>query len=224
MAGQAVASVDLPDRLYTDDENNENSSGRSIRRVLMFTGGAGPASTSSTGNGTAKLGAIGALAVTVSPKAALFGFRLQGGTLAGGHGYIDTDFLGGYGLRAKGFWLGPVLGVGLDFTTGSQDLTPTPMAFVVPPGGYFEYGARLYYAFPKNGAIEFIYSKTFRTSTKLASQQRGDLRFTYEGFGPTLSLTYRYAEHLADVDGFFSWFSSSARIAKTSWLLGGIGF
>ncbi len=223
-AGKSVASVDLPNRLYTDDDLNERSSGRSVRRALMLTFGAGPASTASPNGGAAKLGAIGSLAVTVSPAAGLFGFRLHGGTLAGGHGYVDADFLGGYGVRAKGFWLGPVLGLGGDFTTGSQDATPTPTEFLVPPGGYFEYGARLYYAFPKNGTIEFTYSKAFRTSSKLASQKRGDIRFTYSGFGPALSLTYRYAEHLADGDGFFSWFSNTTRIAKTSWLLGGLSF
>ena len=224
VGARKIASIDLPITLENYDSLNDSTSGRETAQVISILVAAGPALTKT--DTTSSTGGLATLQLAVNPEAYMFGFRMTGGGLAagGGHGFFDFDFNVGYGAKARGLWIGPVLGLGGDFTTGSQDSTPTAEVFTVRPGLYFEYGARLLYAFPKNGKLELQYNKAFRSTTALAAEKRAEGRFFYHGLGTHLVLTVRYTEYLPDVDSFFGVFSKDGRLARSTWILGGFGF
>lgn len=222
--GYEVKVKPLEMRLWDDDELDRLTSGRGFREALTLHLSVGPTFTSTTGGTETKTGGTVGLTVETGSAAPLFGVHLGGGSLAGGHGFVDAVFIGGYGLSTHSLWLGPTLGLGGDFTTGSQDLTPTPDGFIIPPGFLFEYGARLHYAFPKNGSVAALYAKRFRTAEDLPREKIAELRFSYSGLGTPLVATYRYTEWLGDGDGFLTAFGADKRYAKTNWFLLGYGF
>lgn len=194
---------------------------REIRGFIMLSLTGGVASASTTGGMDSSTGGIASLAVSMFPHTSRKGggFRISGGKADSW--LMDIDFYGGYGFRLGWLSMSAVAGIGLDFTPGNQDgIGPTPGSFILPVGGYVEYGARIGYP-SAYGSLELMYTKAFRTSSAMSSEKRGDIRLAAK----LVAVTLRYVEYLDDVDGFFTPFSANdERIAKMFWILGGIGF
>lgn len=208
--GDAVAQT--PIRYFSTD-----SAVQEFRSILTLTLTGGVSSATPTGDTSSIGGGIASFAVNVMG----FGFRLNGGLDGNGTGVIDFDFLASYGAWIGWLSIAPVVGFGMDTTTGNQDrLPPSPGAFRLPVAFYVEYGLRVSYAFQRFAKAEVLYTNTARTSSALAEAKRLDLRAVLG----KVAITARYAEYLYDLDGVFAPFGADGRAATSLWLLGGIGF
>lgn len=168
-------------------------------------------------------GGLGSLSIAfVMPAPPVFSYggqaRLTGGVDETGTGMMDVDFIGIGGLQVKGFHLEPVVGLGFNFTTNTNE-GPEGNEHYLPAGAYVEYGARFSYAFSVPVTVELLYTKAYRTDATIQSERRADARLTVIPF----SLSIRYTEQMAESDFFFASFGSGEPAARLIWLLGGFG-
>lgn len=190
------------------------------RRSLLITGTVGLGHTShapgALWGGRASVAVMSMIPVK-APLGIGTGLRWNDGGDLGGARLIDIDTVLGGGLLVGGLAVAPLVGFGGDFTPGAADARDG--AFVVPGGAYAEYGARISYAFKFPVTVDAVYTKAFRAPDALPRETRLDVRLLVD----KVALTARYTEYGA-VPEAYAVFGADGLVARTWWLMGGVGF
>ncbi len=200
--------------------HEQGANNRDLRSLLMFTLTGGVTSATMPGGGAPIRGGVAALRITGFRDAG-GGFRIHGGSYGTDRGFVDFEWLGGYGFWINWLNLTAIGGIGGDMSPANEDgLAPSADSFVLPIAGYVQAGARASYTFAFPGEIELMYTKVLRFSSALPRENRLDVSVLFHG----LAFTGRYSEYLSHGRGGFTLFGTEDRSASTLWLLGGFGY